>query len=190
MTTNEQKDHHIKPAIDMPELTYVPLGQTFGNETPIHDSGDPLEYLGIDPDEWQVVKMVFTINPETVIGRLFSLTGNQMELTDTTISRAILLEQRKQDVPTGKFLYLLYADTPEGFGDWTAYPIEQIQKDWPEGVMFPYGSLPDTINNPNNRILAVSVEDLIKSRGGDLNYHIPKPHPVTQITNLSVIKKL
>lgn len=166
---------YIQASKNLPEVTYVPLSETFGDEIGPHDSGDPLEFLGIDPDEWHIVKMLFTVNPESAIGRLFTLTGSQMELTDTTVSRAILLEQHQQDVPTGKYVYILYSDTPQGFGDWTAYPIEEIHKNWPEGVIFPYGSLPEVINHPDNRILAVYVDDLVRARGGNPHYRGEKP---------------
>lgn len=132
--------------------------------------GDPVEVFGTDDlfRKYRVDRRVFTLTRESVIGRL-RVDESEMDLTADTKHHVLRLVQYDDaDLMTGKILYVIYREMlPHSVISWDHVPIEEIHPDWPEGVQFPNGSLEAEITRRDARILAVSVEQLWRERGGD-----------------------
>ncbi len=139
--------------------------------------GDPREVFGLDSlfENYRVDSRIYYIKPETVIGRLRA-GEDEMDLTAPAIYRVVrLLQYDEHNLETGHVLYAIYRDMyPKSVISWDYVPIEIIEKNWPDGVEFPQGSLVAEITREDSRALAFSVEGLWRERGGDPKHKFPK----------------
>ena len=139
--------------------------------------GDPIEVFGIDSlfENYRADRQIYYCRPETVIGKL-RVGENDMALTAPTMYRVVRLVQfDEHNLETGRVRYAILRDMyPNPRISWDFLPIQKIEKDWPEGVEFPQGSLEAEITRSQSRALAFNIEDLWRERGGDPHHKFPK----------------
>ncbi len=144
------------------------------------DFGIPEDLYG--PEElvhFVVDTRIYTITPESPIGRLTNGTGDQaFELTAPIYRRAIRLQEVIDDFPTGRVIYMMLSKVPMGMFGWSQTPLEVVESSPDTEFQFVEGSLAEALNDPTSRTLVIDVEQFWKNNGADVQHRTKKPHRI------------